>query len=65
MQFLSRETAAAIFFALNEIGGDGYALIAIMSTSNANSGGEGQTIYSIISDVENNTDYTFDEFCTD
>ena len=59
------DSGCPIFFALDEIGGDGYALIAIMSTSNANSGGEGQTIYSIISDVENNTDYTFDEFCTD
>ena len=59
------DSGCPIFFALDEIGGDGYALIAIMSTSNANSGGEGQTIYSIINDIEYNTDYMFDDFCTD
>ena len=61
------DSGCPIFFSLDEVGQEGengYALIAIMSTSNANSGGEGQTIYSIINDIEYNTDYTFDEFCT-
>ena len=59
------DSGCPIYVSPGDASGRNYILIAIMSTSNANSGGEGQTIYSIINDIEYNTDYTFDEFCTD
>lgn len=58
------DSGGPIYFSYTANGVTRLILIAIVSTSNVYTGGTGQTIYSIINDLENNTDYSFDNLCT-